>query len=67
MLSILIIDDTPDKVEILKNFILSKFDEIHDSAIDVACTTYDGLNAICRKQYDLVLLDLFIPKRKGEK
>ena len=67
MLSILIIDDTPDKVVILKNFIFSKFAEIHDSDIDVASTTYEGLNAICRKQYDLVLLDLFIPKRKGEK
>ena len=39
MLSILIIDDTPDKVEILKEFILSKFDEIHESDIDVAGTT----------------------------
>lgn len=67
MLSILIIDDTPDKVTILKNFIFSKFDEIHDSDIDVVSATYDGLNAIFRKQYDLVLLDLFIPNRKGEK
>lgn len=67
MLSILIIDDTPGKIEILKNFIFSNFDEIHESDIDVVSTTNDGLNALCRKQYDLVLLDLFIPKRKGEK
>lgn len=67
MLSILIIDDTPAKVEMLKNFIFSKFKEIHETDIDVAEATYDGLNAVCRKQYDLVLLDLFIPKRKEEK
>lgn len=66
MLSILIIDDTPAKVEILKNFIFTKFHEIHEANIDVAGTTMEGLNAICRKQYDLVLLDLFIPKRQGE-
>lgn len=59
MLSILIIDDTPGKIEILKKFIFSNFDEIHESDIDVVSTTNDGLNALCRKQYDLVLLDLF--------
>jgi hypothetical protein len=35
MLSILIIDDTPGKIEILKNFIFSNFDEIHESQYSV--------------------------------
>lgn len=62
MLSILIIDDTPDKIQELKNFILSSFNEIKTNDIDEACCTNEGLKRLLANQYDLVLLDLNISK-----
>lgn len=64
MLSLLIIDDTPEKIQEIKKVILDNFTEIKECYIeDVMCTT-EGLNKLCKNQYDLVLLDLNIPKIK---
>lgn len=64
MLSILIIDDTPDKIREMKKVILDNFSEIKEYDIeDVMCTT-EGLNKLYNNQYDLVLLDLNIPKTR---
>ena len=66
MLSILIIDDTEDKRVLLTNFLVYNFDEIKRSDIDFADSTNSGLQLMLSKQYDLVLLDLFIPIMSGQ-
>lgn len=65
MLSILIIDDTRDKLLAMREFILENFKEIKDSDIDTAECTFEGVNMLTKEQYDLVLLDLNISKKKG--
>lgn len=62
MLSILIIDDTPDKIQEMRTFILNSFDEIKTDNIDEACCTNEGLKRLLDNQYDLVMLDLNISK-----
>lgn len=65
MLSILIIDDTQDKLIAMRKFILDNFKEIKDSDINAAECTFDAVNMLTKEQYDLVLLDLNISKKKG--
>lgn len=67
MLSILIIDDTPEKLEDMRAIILNNFKEIRPTDIDSACCTNEGLSLLNKKQYDLLLLDLYICKSKGGK
>lgn len=67
MLSILIIDDTPDKLIEMRKFIIENFNEIKESDIDEACCTNEGLSLLNKNQYDLVLLDLNISKTKDGK
>lgn len=66
MLSILIIDDTKEKRDLLKNTLCEMFEEISIEEIDEAYSTNSGQQAIAKKQYDLVLLDLFIPSGKND-
>lgn len=65
MLSILIIDDTEDKRKDLREFLTTRFPEIHQNDIEEAETTTEGLDKIVGNMYDLVLLDLFIKNKKG--
>lgn len=67
MLSILIIDDTPEKVNAMRAFITTNFEEIKDSYIEDASCTNEGINLLAKNQYDLVLLDLNIPRNKNGK
>lgn len=65
MLSILIIDDTPGKLAAMRDFIIGNFNEIKEADIDTSECTNDGLSKLSKNQYDLVLLDLNISKKKG--
>ena len=65
MLSILIIDDTPQKIDTLRDFLLENFPELHGNDISEASYTKQGLNMMMHNQYDLVLLDLFIPDKNN--
>ena len=64
MLSILIIDDTPEKEQTLRKFILNNFNVIRDSDIEWAECTNDAIRLLRSKYYDLVMLDLFIKQSK---
>lgn len=66
MLSILIIDDTEAKRSLLKSFLKDKFEELRNTVFDEAVCTNEGLAQLCRKQYDLVLLDLYITIKKND-
>lgn len=67
MLSILIIDDTPEKIETLKGFICSKFDNIKPSDIESRTNTGDAFRVMKSRYFDLVMLDLNIPKKEKGK
>lgn len=60
MLSILIIDDTEAKRTLMSSFIKNKFVELKNAIFDEASCTNEGLTKMFKKQYDLVLLDLYI-------
>ena len=64
MLSILIVDDTPEKEQTLRKFILDNFKEVKNSDIEWAECTNDAFRMLSRKYYDLVMLDLFIKQSK---
>ena len=64
MLSILIVDDTPEKEQTLRKFILDNFEEVKNSDIEWAECTNDAFRKLSRKYYDLVMLDLFIKQSK---
>lgn len=64
MLSILIVDDTPEKEQTLRKFILDNFNEIRDADIEWAECTNDAFRLLRLKYYDLVMLDLFIKQSK---
>lgn len=67
MLSILIIDDTQKKVDTLRNFICRKFDSIRESDIEHRRNTSDAFKLMRTRYFDLVMLDLNIPKKdKGK-
>lgn len=67
MLSILIIDDTQEKVDTLRKFISGKFDSIRDADIVHKNNTSDAFKLMKSRYFDLVMLDLNIPKKdKGK-
>lgn len=63
MINILIIDDNPNKIKVLRN-LLDKNTSI--KAYDVAQDTVEARRYLQQNFYDLVLLDLKIPKRVGD-
>lgn len=65
MLSILLIDDSDDKIRELKSLIRSHFAVFHDS-VDIADSKNVALDKLYNKQYDLVLLDVCLPNEKGD-
>ena len=65
MLSILIIDDSDDKIRVLKNL----FREIHSirpEKVEIADSVLTALDKLASKRYDLVILDLYLPYEKGD-
>ena len=67
MLSILIIDDTQDKIDTLRKFICDKFNSIRPSDIESRNNTKDAFILMKSRYFDLVMLDLNIPKKEKDK
>jgi nucleoside phosphorylase len=65
MIQILIIDDNPQKTENVKKT-LCEVPEIQSNNVDVAEDLISARDIIRGKQYDLLILDLKIPNRKGD-
>lgn len=65
MLRIIIIDDTSEKVKKYKE-LLCEFKEINPRNIDVAVSAEDAVQKMQKKQYDLAILDLYLPLRYGD-
>ena len=62
MLRILIIDDTPAKVKKYKE-LLCEFDEINPKDIHAAASMEDAIQKMQANQFDLAILDLYLPLR----
>lgn len=65
MLRILIIDDTPAKVKKYKE-LLCEFDEINPKDIHAAASMEDAIQKMQANQFDLAILDLYLPLRHGD-
>lgn len=64
MIRILIADDTPDKVAKIDKALLDA--KVAPQAITHVETAMDAREALATVQYDLLILDLALPARKGE-
>jgi DNA-binding response OmpR family regulator len=60
MYKILIIDDEPNMRSGLKDNL-----EFEDYEVETACDGEEGLSKILNSKYDLVLLDVMMPKMNG--
>ena len=65
MLRILLIDDSPEKVAKYRE-LLSDFDEINFQFVSVATCVEQAEELVSKEQFDLAILDLYIPIRFGE-
>lgn len=65
MLSIIIIDDSDDKVKKIKDFLRS-FDCVRSDHVDIADSLNTGIDKLSAKQYDLAIVDLYLPVEKGD-
>ena len=61
MINILILDDSPEKIIITKKF-LNEECNLTEDFIDEALTINDGRKKLYEKRYDLLLLDLVLPR-----
>lgn len=65
MLSILIVDDSDDKVKRIKDFLRSN-GSIRPDRVEIADSVYTAEDKLQSKQYDLVIVDLYLPMEKGD-
>lgn len=65
MLRILLIDDAPEKVAKYRE-LLGEIDEINPDCIAVATCVEQAEELVSKEQFDLAVLDLYIPIRFGE-
>ena len=65
MLRILLIDDSQDKVAKYRA-LLSEIDEINPDFVHVASCVEQAEELVNKNQYDLAVLDLYIPMRFGD-
>ena len=65
MLSILIVDDSDDKVRVVKEYLRS-FPSIRADRVDIADSVVTAIDKIQGKRYDLVIIDLYLPYEKGD-
>ena len=65
MLRILLIDDAPEKVTKYRE-LLGEIDEINPDCIAVATCVEQAEELVSKEQFDLAVLDLYIPIRFGE-
>jgi len=62
--TVLIVDDEPAIVRMLKDA-LGVFRHAHAYKVDIAKDGAEALSALQRDQYDLVLLDMYMPRMTG--
>lgn len=65
MLSILIIDDSDDKIRVLKS-LFRENPSIQPEKVEIADSVLTAINKLSTKRYDLVVLDLYLPMEKGD-
>ena len=65
-IKILIIDDDITKIGLIKDTIL-KNESVVDSDIEYCSELMEAIKRLEVKRYDLVLLDIMLPSRMGEK
>ena len=65
MLKILIIDDAPEKIANYRE-LLEEFQELSSDFIDMATSIEDAQEKLAKTQYDLAILDLYLPLRSGD-
>lgn len=65
MLSILIIDDSDKKVAVLKAFFRG-YECIKSDNVEIADSFVVAQDKLSQKRYDLVVVDLFLPREKGD-
>ncbi len=65
MLKIIIIDDDPEKVKKYKK-LLGEYVEINEYSIRTAASVEEAERIMKEEQYDLALLDLYLPLRYGD-
>jgi DNA-binding NtrC family response regulator len=62
--TVLIVDDEPAIVRMLKDA-LGMFRHEHGYTVEIACDGVDALAALEHRQFDLVLLDMYMPRMSG--
>lgn len=65
MLKVLIIDDAPEKIAKYRE-LLEEFQELSSDFIDMATSVEDAQEKLAKTQYDLAILDLYLPLRLGD-
>src|SRR3990167_1447895 len=65
MSRILIIEDNPEKLKRIIAFLNNEC-KVIDEYIDCAGNVQEGYDLLCEKSYDLLLLDLVLPKNKED-
>ncbi len=65
MLSILIIDDSDDKIRVLKG-LFRENPSIRPEKVEIADSVLTAIDKLASKRYDLVILDLYLPNEKGD-
>jgi DNA-binding response OmpR family regulator len=62
--TVLIVDDEPAIVRMLKDA-LGMFRHDHGYTVEIACDGVDALAELKRHQFDLILLDMYMPRMSG--
>lgn len=65
MLRVLLIDDAPEKVAKYRE-LLGEINEINPDYVHVASCVEQAVELVSKNQYDLAILDLYIPMRFGD-
>ncbi len=65
MLSILIIDDSDDKIRVLKTLIRG-YECLCNGHVEIADSLVTATEKLSTKRYDLVIIDLYLPIEKGD-
>src|SRR5688500_2753948 len=65
MISVLIVDDDPQKVQLIRR-VVEKAAESVGTDVQVAANAFDAGNLMAGRAYDLMILDILLPVRRGE-
>src|SRR5260370_34228955 len=61
---VLVVDDEPEIVRLLKD-VFASFRHAHTYAVDSACDGVEALSVLQHGGYDLVVLDMYMPRMDG--